>query len=317
MKHYNITFKSLWPIVLSALFCFPAYANSGVGDKPLVVTSIKPLAIIAKSALQDRARVEYIMPAGLSPHDVVLKVSDMRLLAEADLVLWIGSDFEIRAAKQFASLPASKLMTAMNVIFPEHRTVDAEDMSMHTEHTEHTEHKEHTEHTEHKEHTEHAEHDHDIDPHIWLSPTIASQLAKTLSLRLDMPVMDIFSEQVKKETVNLLAPVTERNYMVHHQGHGYFVDEFNLQAGLSIRDMLGKQKGAKTQLNLRLEGEKLGVSCVFVEPQHGYKDAVAIAKDLSVHTTNIDILAVDYGDQLPSYESYIYGLATQFSACFK
>ena len=302
MKHYNITFKSLWPIVLCALFCFPAYANSGVGGKPLVVTSIKPLAIIAKSALQDRARVEYIMPSGLSPHDVVLKVSDMRVLAEADLVLWIGSDFEIRAAKQFASLPASKLMTAIDVIFPEHRTVDAEDMSMHTEHT---------------EHTEHDEHNHDIDPHIWLSPTIASQLAKTLSLRLDMPVKDIFSERVKKETVSLLAPVTERNYMVHHQGHGYFVDEFNLQAGLSIRDMLGKQKGAKTQFNLRLEGEKLGVSCVFVEPQHGYKDAVAIAKDLSVPTTNLDILAVDYGDQLPSYESYIYSLATQFSACFK
>jgi zinc transport system substrate-binding protein len=302
MKHYNITFKSLWPIVLCALFCFPAYANSAVGDKPLVVTSIKPLAIIAKSALQDRARVEYIMPSGLSPHDVVLKVSDMRVLAEADLVLWIGSDFEIRAAKQFASLPASKLMTAIDVIFPEHRTVDAEDMSMHTEHT---------------EHTEHDEHNHDIDPHIWLSPTIASQLAKTLSLRLDMPVKDIFSERVKKETVSLLAPVTERNYMVHHQGHGYFVDEFNLQAGLSIRDMLGKQKGAKTQFNLRLEGEKLGVSCVFVEPQHGYKDAAAIAKDLSVPTTKIDILAVDYGDQLPSYESYIYSLATQFSACFK
>jgi zinc transport system substrate-binding protein len=132
-----------------------------------------------------------------------------------------------------------------------------------------------------------------------------------------MPVKDIFSERVKKETVSLLAPVTERNYMVHHQGHGYFVDEFNLQAGLSIRDMLGKQKGAKTQFNLRLEGEKLGVSCVFVEPQHGYKDAAAIAKDLSVPTTKIDILAVDYGDQLPSYESYIYGLATQFSACFK
>ena len=299
MKHYNVTFKLLWQIVLCALFCFPAYANSAVGDKPLVVTSIKPLAIIAKSALQDRARVEYIMPSGLSPHDVVLKVSDMRVLAKADLVLWIGSDFEIRAAKQFASLPASKLMTAIDVIFPEHRAVDAEDMSLHTEHT------------------EHDEHNHDIDPHIWLSPTIASQLAKTLSLRLDMPVMDIFSEQVKKETVSLLAPVTERNYMVHHQGHGYFVDEFNLQAGLSIRDMLGKQKGAKTQFNLRLEGQKLGVSCVFVEPQHGYKDAVAIAKDLSVPTTNIDILAVDYGDQLPSYESYIYGLATQFSACFK
>jgi ABC-type Zn2+ transport system substrate-binding protein/surface adhesin len=56
---------------------------------------------------------------------------------------------------------------------------------------------------------------------------------------------------------------------------------------------------------------------VFTEPQHSDKDAVAMAKDLSVATTTIDILAVAYDDQLPSYESYIYGLATQFSACFK
>ena len=105
--------------------------------------------------------------------------------------------------------------------------------------------------------------------------------------------------------------------MLHHQGIGYFVNEFNLQSGLSIRDMLGKQKGAKTQFNLRLEGQKLGVNCVFIEPQHGDKDAVAMAKDLSVPTTTIDILGVAYNDELPSYESYIYGLARQFSACFK
>ena len=81
--------------------------------------------------------------------------------------------------------------------------------------------------------------------------------------------------------------------------------------------MLGKQQGAKTHYNLRLEGKRLGVSCLFIEPQHGDKDAVSMAKDLSVPTTTIDILGVAYDDQLPSYESYIYGLATQFSACFK
>jgi ABC-type Zn2+ transport system substrate-binding protein/surface adhesin len=81
--------------------------------------------------------------------------------------------------------------------------------------------------------------------------------------------------------------------------------------------MLGKQQGAKTQYNLRLEGEKLGVSCVFIEPQHGHKDAMAVANDLAVPTKTIDILAVAYESELPSYESYIYGLAQQFSACFK
>ena len=81
--------------------------------------------------------------------------------------------------------------------------------------------------------------------------------------------------------------------------------------------MLGKQQGAKTQYNLRLEAQKKGVSCVFVEPQHGQKDAIGIAKDLDVPTKTIDILAVSYKDELPSYETYIYSLATQFASCFE
>lgn len=298
MQHYNITFKVFWVPLICVLFCLSALAYNDTNDKPLVVTSIKPLAIIARSALQDKARVEYLMPSGLSPHDVVLKVSDIRTLAKADLVLWIGPNFEIRAKKQFTGLSPSKLVTALDLIYPD-REINVTD-----EENDH-------------HHDDHSEHDHDIDPHIWLSPTIAKQLAKALSKRLDLPIVDIYSDQVKKETIKLLSPLKNRNYMVHHQGIGYFVNEFNLQSGLSIRDMLGKQRGAKTQFNLRLEGQKLGVSCVFIEPQHGDKDAVAMAKDLSVPTTTIDILGVAYNDQLPSYESYIYGLATQFSACFK
>lgn len=297
MQHYNITFSVIGRALLFVLFLLSAHAYSDASDKPLVVTSIKPLAIIAKSTLQDRARVEYIMPAGLSPHDVVLKLSDIRTLAKADLVLWIGPEFETRAAKKFSAVPASKLITAMDLIFPEHNVHASESDENH--------------------HEEHEDHHHSVDPHIWLSPTIAKQLSKTLSDRLDLPVVDIFSEQWHKDSNKLLAPLADRNYMVHHQGIGYFVEAFNLQAGLSIRDMLGKQKGAKTQFNLRQEGQKLGVSCVFIEPQHGDKDAVAMAKDLSVPTTTIDILGVAYDEQLPSYASYIFGLATQFAACFK
>ena len=297
MQYYNISFWVFWLPLICVLFCLSALAYSDTNDKPLVVTSIKPLAIIARSALQDRARVEYLIPSGLSPHDVVLKVSDIRTLAKADLVLWIGPNFEIRAKKQFTGLSPSKLVTALDLIYPdrEKNVVDEEN----------------------DHHEDHSEHDHDIDPHIWLSPTIAKQLAKALSKRLDLHIVDIYSDQIQKDTINLLSPLKNRNYMVHHQGIGYFVNEFNLQSGLSIRDMLGKQKGAKTQFNLRLEGQKLGVNCVFIEPQHGDKDAVAMAKDLSVPTTTIDILGVAYNDELPSYESYIYGLARQFSACFK
>jgi zinc transport system substrate-binding protein len=138
-----------------------------------------------------------------------------------------------------------------------------------------------------------------------------------LSERLGIKADQIFSQKSKQATENLLKNAKQGNYIVHHQGFGYFVEEFDLQLGLSIRDMLGKQQGAKTQYNLRLEGQRKGVSCVFVEPQHGQKDAVGIAKDLAVPTKTIDILAVGYEEELPSYESYIYGLAEQFASCFK
>jgi zinc transport system substrate-binding protein len=138
-----------------------------------------------------------------------------------------------------------------------------------------------------------------------------------LSDRLGIKADKVFSQKAKKNIEARLKNAKQGNYIVHHQGFGYFIKEFDLQSGLSIRDMLGKQQGAKTQYNLRLEGEKREVSCVFVEPQHGQKDAVGIAKDLAVPTRTIDILAVAYKDELPSYEAYMFGLAKQFASCFE
>jgi zinc transport system substrate-binding protein len=296
MKYYNITFCRFWGVLL---FGFCSITSGALGQerlKPVVVTSIKPLAMIAKSALQDSATVEFIMPPALSPHDYVLKLSDIRKLASADAVFWIGPEFEIRAAKQLLAIPEKKRLTALNILnmSADGAFKDNHDGQLTDNH-----------------------HENGVDPHIWLSPVLANQLAAKLLSHFGLPVKEIFSSANRKVLEDLLAPVKNKSYIVHHQGIGHFIDEFKLKPALSIRDMLGKQQGAKTQYNLRLEGEKNAVSCVFIEPQHGDKDAKAIAKDLSIPTTSIDILAVASGDQLPSYESYINGLAKQFINCFQ
>ena len=314
MLYYNIAFKAICLSLFVSLFSQASVVSAQENSKPLLVTSIKPLAIIAQSAFKDNVVVEYLMPAALSPHDVVIKLSDVRKIAVADLVLWIGPEFEVRSAKQFANIPSEKLVTAMDLL-----EIDQHDFGHNEQHPEeHEKHnEEHTENYEEISHNDHDDHHGDIDPHIWLSPEIAEQLAHVLSERLGIKADQIFSQNSKQATEDLLKNAKQGNYIVHHQGFGYFIEEFNLQPGLSIRDMLGKQQGAKTQYNLRLEGQKRGVSCVFVEPQHGQKDAVGIAKDLAVPTKTIDILAVGYEEELPSYESYIYGLAEQFASCFE
>jgi len=321
MLYYNIAFKAF----CLSLFLAPCSLASAVSaqekGKPLLVTSIKPLAIIAQSAFKDNVTVEYLMPAALSPHDVVIKLSDVRKIADADLVLWIGPEFEVRSAKQFANVPLEKLVTAMDLLEVEHQ--DTGHSEQHSEnHEEGLEHNEghkddHVEDNKENLHNDHDDHHGDIDPHIWLSPEIVKQLTHLLSERLGIKAEQVFSQQAKQNIEARLKNAKQGNYIVHHQGFGYFIEEFDLQPGLSIRDMLGKQQGAKTQYNLRLEGEKRGVSCVFVEPQHGQKDAVGIAKDLAVPTRTIDILAVAYKDELPSYEAYMFGLAKQFASCFE
>ena len=321
MLYYNIAFKALCLSLFFALCSLASAVSAQEKGKPLLVTSIKPLAIVAQSAFKDNVTVEYLMPAALSPHDVVIKLSDVRKIADADLVLWIGPEFEVRSAKQFANVPLEKLVTAMDLLETDHQG------SAHNEH--HAEvHKEGLEHNEgykekhvedYKEnsHNDHDDHHGDIDPHIWLSPEIVKQLTHLLSERLGIKADKVFSQKTKQNIEARLKNAKQGNYIVHHQGFGYFIEEFDLQPGLSIRDMLGKQQGAKTQYNLRLEGEKRNVSCVFVEPQHGQKDAVGIAKDLAVPTRTIDILAVAYKDELPSYEAYMFGLAKQFASCFE
>ena len=321
MLYYNIAFRAFCLSLFVSLCSLASVVSAQEKSKPLLVTSIKPLAIIAQSAFKDNVTVEYLMPAALSPHDVVIKLSDVRKIADAQLVLWIGPEFEVRSAKQFNNIPSDRLVTAMNLLETDHQ--DSDHNKHHTEdHEKHSKHnKEHIE--EHDadyqetSHDDHDDHHGGIDPHIWLSPEIAKQLVHLLSDRLGIKADQIFNQKAKQTTEDILKNAKQGNYIVHHQAFGYFIEEFNLQPGLSIRDMLGKQQGAKTQYNLRLEGQKRGVSCVFVEPQHGQKDAVGIAKDLAVPTKTLDILALAYKDELPSYETYMFGLAKQFASCFE
>ena len=59
--------------VLAGLLAFMgsmAFAQDGQTSRPLVVATIKPLAIIAKSALGESADVEYLQASNQSPHDL-------------------------------------------------------------------------------------------------------------------------------------------------------------------------------------------------------------------------------------------------------
>ena len=84
-------------------------------QKPLIITTIKPLAIIAKSAVADNARVEYLQSAVQSAHEVSLPVSALKKIEQAELIIWIGEGFEARIGKPMALLSEAKRITVMEL----------------------------------------------------------------------------------------------------------------------------------------------------------------------------------------------------------
>ncbi len=187
-----------------------------------ILVSIKPLGFIVRALADPDDRVEVLVPDGASPHTYHLKPSDLRKLADADLVIWTGPNLEsgltkpVRRAKSVLSLEkafgdkksnkrSSKKIDNILTREDTHKQPgeEHEDRDEHDEHTEHADHADPDEHTEHKEHADHADpdehkadtgtpknkesgaaHSHAGDPHFWLSPTLTSVAAGEITQAL-------------------------------------------------------------------------------------------------------------------------------------
>lgn len=297
---YNvISLFLVLPIALSIMFLSSiANAQSAQSSVPLVVTTIKPLAIIAKSALGGSATVEYLQSSGQSGHDLSLQVSALRKIDQADLVIWIGEDFEARVAKTFKKLPGNKLMTVLDLplrhLSAEHHDGKEQEKSQDS--------------TRHRDLTR--------DPHVWLNPHNANIIGERIQAQFGMPAADIISAAQIAQLQEQLQPYASQNYLSHHDALGHFVSAFKLQPSLSIRDASGAQQGAKTQYQLRQAAVEGRAQCIFVEPQYGDKDAKVMAQSLQLPLRSLDPQGFDQPLNKQAYSEFMRSLVVQFKACF-
>ncbi|MBJ7536897.1 zinc ABC transporter substrate-binding protein [Marinomonas transparens] len=187
--------------------------------KPVIVTSIQPVSMVVAAITGDRAEIEQIVSSTASPHDFALRPSDLRKIAQADTVVWVGESLESflekpleNAGKEASSiewlaLDGMSLRDFGEEHHDEHAGHDDHDEHAgHDDHDEHAGHDDHDEHAGHDDHDEHAGHDdhdehgghddhdehvgheghhHDgVDPHVWLSPDNAKVLARAVTKRL-------------------------------------------------------------------------------------------------------------------------------------
>lgn len=281
-------------LLCAALMACSTQSESGTLS---VVASIRPLTLLIEQLVGDTVQVQTLLPANADPHNMALRVSERARLDEADLVVWLGPDFEQFLQKPMAGrddLEQLRLGELSQITWPSLKNQD---------------------------HHAHGERE-GRDMHLWLNPDNAKvaieaiyrrliildpSLQARLSMRLDKTLDDI--DRTQQRIHQLLQPLSERGFGVDHNGYGHFVSAFGLRQLAAVNDVPGHGMSAKHRHHL--QQQLAGAECLLVEREAQPTSRLAAALQLPVVIA--DPLAND--PQLNSYSEFLAGLGDAFYKC--
>jgi len=158
---------------------------------------------------------------------------------------------------------------------------------------------------------DHADHNEAIlDPHIWLSPPLVLQQARTIWIALsevDPAHASLYAAnfrafvneiaELDTRVRDLLAPVgNERAFMVFHPAWGYFASAYGLEQWPV--ELEGKEPKAAELQEIIERARTRRVRVVFVQPQFAKRSAETIAQAIGARLVTLDPLAETWADNL-------------------
>ncbi|VVO09443.1 zinc ABC transporter substrate-binding protein [Pseudomonas fluorescens] len=278
-----------------------------------VLTSIKPLQLIA-AAVQDGVAIpEVLLPPGASPHNYALRPSDVRKVQSVDLLYWIGADMEgfLPRVLNGRTLPSVAVQDLPGLKLRRF----AEDSHSHAE--------------------EADEHDHDhrpgsLDAHLWLSPVNARVIAAKMAADLSAADPDnatryqsnlkAFDERLDALDLRLkkrLAGIEGKPYFVFHEAFDYFEDAYGLKHAGVFSVAAEVQPGAQHVAAMRTRLQEVGKTCVFSEPPLRPRLAETLVAGLPVKLAELDALGGYTPATAQGYEQVLEKLGNDLAGCLE
>jgi zinc transport system substrate-binding protein len=190
--------------------CGGSDATGGAQDRPLVIAAFYPLQFAAEEIGGSAIEVRSLTPSGVEPHDLELSSGQVRDLADADLVVYLGEGFQpaledalegLDRERQFDALERKDLMSGEN-----------------------------------------EEGETGPDPHVWLDPSILASIAGQLAERLsdiDPGNAEMFSRNASlledqlggldRELAEGLKSCRSRDLVTSHAAFGYLAARYDLK----------------------------------------------------------------------------------------
>jgi zinc transport system substrate-binding protein len=256
-----------------------AAAGCGGSDEPAgddrleVAAAFYPLEFAARRVGGDAVSVSNLTPAGAEPHDVELTARDVERVRSADVVLLLGEGFQ-PAVEDAAADAEGRTFDALSAV----------DLEAGEEHAEEDE-------------EEHGE----FDPHVWLDPGRATDIARAVADELsaiDPNSSDSYrsnADQLVKRLEALdadfrsgLEDCERREIVVSHDAFGYLAHEYNLeQVGIAGIDPDAEPSPARAAEVADFARDH-GVTTIFFEALVPSDIAETIAQEIGVKTAVLD-----------------------------
>ncbi|PLP90184.1 zinc ABC transporter substrate-binding protein [Pseudomonas sp. FFUP_PS_473] len=277
-----------------------------------VLTSIKPLQLIAAAVQDGVGTPEVLLPPGASPHHYALRPSDVRRVAEVDLLYWIGPDMEGFLPRVLSG--RNKPSVALQAVPGLQLRHFGEDSHSH-------------------ESTDEHDHDHrpgSLDAHLWLAPANARVIAAKMAA--DLVAADpanaaryrsnlsAFEQRLDALDLRLkarLAGVSGRPYFVFHEAFDYFEAAYGLQHTGVFSVAAEVQPGAQHVAAMRKRLQEVGKTCVFSEPPLRPRLAETLTAGLPVRLAELDALGGNTPVTAQGYEQVLEKLGNDLAGCLE
>ena len=277
-----------------------------------VLTSIKPLQLIAAAVQDGVGKPEVLLPPNASPHNYALRPSDVRRVQSADLLYWIGPDMEgfMPRVIKTRTLPSVAVQSLPGLKLRHF----SQDSHSHDE-------------------DDAAEHDHDhrpgtLDAHLWLAPdnarVIAAKMAADLSEKDPAHApqyqsnLKAFNERLDALDARLktnMAAIADKPFFVFHEGYDYFESAYGLKHAGVFSVASEVQPGAQHVAAMRQRLQEVGKTCVFSDPPLRPRLADTLTAGLPVKLAELDPLGGFTPATAQGYEQLLEKLGNDLAGC--
>ncbi len=274
--------------------------------QPQVLTSIKPLQLIAADLMDGVAVPELLIPANVSPHHFTLRPSDIRKMTDAGLVLWVGPQMETYLSDFLGELDGKIIVVEVAAQNGVVLHQPGGELATETE----------------------PQADDRYDPHLWLNTSnarlVAEQLAQQLismdpenqlRYRANLTRFVASIDALEEATMADMVLLKEGRYAVYHDGLQYFERQFGIKHQFVLVPDHEIQPGIRHILDIRSRLDELRPTCLLEDVNSNDSTTETVFGDYPINRVRVDVLGETISPGPGSYAQLIGNLAQAINTC--